>query len=87
MKTETNRSTALREEIEALRHMTVWRLKEKYREVFGESSRSNHKQFLFRRVAGESRRTRWAASQSAHAAAHWRSPMIPTCGSARRRTF
>ena len=51
MKTETNRSTGLREEIEALRHMTVGQLKDKYRDVFGESSRSNHKQFLFRRIA------------------------------------
>jgi Protein of unknown function (DUF2924) len=51
MSTETNRSTALREEIEALRHMTVGQLKDRYRDVFGESSRSNHKQFLFRRVA------------------------------------
>src|SRR5450759_79380 len=51
MKTETNRSTALREDIEALRHMTVGQLKNKYRDVFGESSRSNHKQFLFRRIA------------------------------------
>jgi hypothetical protein len=48
MKTETKNSTAVREEIEALRHMTVGQLKEKYREVFGEVSRSNHKQFLFR---------------------------------------
>ena len=31
--------------------MTVGQLKEKYREVFGEASRSNHKQFLFRRIA------------------------------------
>ena len=31
--------------------MTVGKLKDKYREVFGEDSRSNHKQFLFRRVA------------------------------------
>jgi hypothetical protein len=51
MKTETNRSTSLREQIEALRHMTVGQLKEKYLEVFGEASRSNHKQFLFRRIA------------------------------------
>src|ERR1022692_2356022 len=51
MKTETNRSTGLREEIEALRHMTVGQLKEQYREAFGEVSRSNHKQFLFRRIA------------------------------------
>ena len=41
----------VREQIEALKHMTVGQLREKYREVFGEESRSNHKQFLFRRVA------------------------------------
>src|SRR6185312_4254401 len=51
MKTETKSSTGLREEIEALRHMTAGQLKEKYRKVFGEVSRSNHKQFLFRRIA------------------------------------
>jgi hypothetical protein len=51
MKTETIRSTGLREEIEALRHMTAGQLKEKYQDVFGEMSRSNHKQFLFRRIA------------------------------------
>jgi len=44
-------TTALRAEIEGLRHMTVGQLKDKYREVFGDESRSNHKQFLFRRVA------------------------------------
>lgn len=31
--------------------MTVGRLREKYREIFGEESRSNHKQFLIRRIA------------------------------------
>jgi len=31
--------------------MTVGELREKYKEVFGEESRSNHKQFLFRRIA------------------------------------
>jgi len=48
---ETINSTALREQIEGLRHMTVGQLKDRYREVFGEDSRSNHKQFLFRRIA------------------------------------
>ncbi|HYM11430.1 MAG TPA: DUF2924 domain-containing protein [Bryobacterales bacterium] len=38
-------------EIEGLRHRTVGQLKDKYREVFGEDTRSNHKQFLFRRIA------------------------------------
>ncbi len=51
MRKETVSSTAIREGIEALRHMTVGRLKQKYVEVFGEASRSNHKQFLFRRIA------------------------------------
>src|SRR5450759_1859737 len=51
MREETINTTASREQIEGLRHMTVGQLKEKYHEVFGEDSRSNHKQFLFRRVA------------------------------------
>jgi hypothetical protein len=59
MKTETKNSTAVREEIEALRHMTVGQLKEKYREVFGKSSRSNHKQFLFRRIAWRIQANAW----------------------------
>src|SRR5437660_6466580 len=41
----------IREEIEGLRSLTTAQLKEKYREAFGEQSRSNHKQFLFRRIA------------------------------------
>ena len=44
-------SSKLRAEIEGLRHLTTGQLKEKYREVFGEESRSNHKQFLVRRNA------------------------------------
>ena len=43
--------TRIREQIEGLRQMTVGQLKEKYRDAFGEESRSNHKQFLFRRIA------------------------------------
>jgi hypothetical protein len=41
----------VRSRIEALKRMTVRELHERYREVFGEESRSNHKQFLFRRIA------------------------------------
>ncbi len=41
----------LTQEIEALKRMRVNDLKEKYREVFGEESRSNNKQFLIRRIA------------------------------------
>lgn len=38
-------------DIDALRGQTVTQLKVKYRELFGDESRSNHKQFLVRRVA------------------------------------
>ena len=41
----------MQKEIDALSRMTVGQLREKYMEVFGEESRSNHKQFLFRRIA------------------------------------
>src|SRR5215471_4744696 len=59
MKTETKRSTAIREAIEALRHMTVGQLKDKYRDVFGETSRSGNKQFLFRRIAWRIQANAW----------------------------
>lgn len=39
------------QQIDELAQMTVSQLREKYIEVFGEESRSNHKQFLFRRIA------------------------------------
>jgi hypothetical protein len=38
-------------EIEKLRRATVGELRSKYLELFGQPSYSNHKQFLFRRVA------------------------------------
>src|SRR6266566_2562017 len=38
-------------EIDGLRHQSVGQLRVKYREVFGQESRSNHKQFLVRRIA------------------------------------
>ncbi len=38
-------------EIDGLRQQTVGQLKIKYRTVFGWESRSNHKQFLLRRIA------------------------------------
>jgi hypothetical protein len=38
-------------DFDALRGQTVTQLKAKYRELFGDESRSNHKQFLVRRVA------------------------------------
>jgi hypothetical protein len=42
---------AVLKEIEGLRRLTVCGLREKYQEVFVEESRSNHKDFLFRRIA------------------------------------
>jgi hypothetical protein len=51
--------TQIREQIEGLRHMTTGQLKVKYREVFGEESRSNHKQFLFRRVTWRIQANAW----------------------------
>src|SRR5271165_758639 len=59
MRKETVSSTSMREGIEALRHMTVGHLKKKYGEVFGEASRSNHKQFLFRRIAWRMQANAW----------------------------
>src|SRR5712692_11323210 len=38
-------------EIDGLRQQSVGQLRVKYREVFGQESRSNHKQFLVRRIA------------------------------------
>ena len=38
-------------QIEGLRHVKVRQLRERYKEIFGEESRSNHKEFLFRRIA------------------------------------
>src|SRR5579862_8674120 len=48
---ENNVETAMRKEIDELSTMPVGQLRQKYLEVFGEESRSNHKQFLFRRIA------------------------------------
>jgi hypothetical protein len=42
---------AVLKEIEVLRKLTVAGLRDKYREVFDEDSRSNHKDYLFRRIA------------------------------------
>jgi hypothetical protein len=58
-KEKTADSAAIRAEIEDLRHMTVGQLRQKYIEVFGEESRSNHKQFLFRRIAWRIQSNAW----------------------------
>jgi hypothetical protein len=49
--TKRRQNTSIWREIDDLRHQTVGQLKEKYRQVFGHESRSNHKQFLVRRIA------------------------------------
>ena len=46
-----HQNTAMWREIDSLRQQTVAQLKIKYRAVFGWESRSNHKQFLLRRIA------------------------------------
>jgi hypothetical protein len=43
--------TPLWREIDGLRYQSVGQLRVKYLEVFGQESRSNHKQFLVRRIA------------------------------------
>lgn len=47
------------QEIDALRRMTTSQLQAKYRELFGHETRSNHKQFLFRRIAWRIQANAW----------------------------
>jgi hypothetical protein len=49
MRMENVVESTMRKEIDELSRMPVSQLRQKYLEVFGEGSRSNHKQFLFRR--------------------------------------
>jgi hypothetical protein len=42
---------SIRVQIDETQRMTVGQLREKYREVFREESRSNHRQFLIRKIA------------------------------------
>ena len=44
-------TSKLQAEIESLHYLTTGQLKDRYRELFREDSRSNHKQFLVRRIA------------------------------------
>jgi hypothetical protein len=87
MRTEEKMNeTQIREQIEGLRHMTVGQLKDKYLEAFGEESRSNHKQFLFRRIAWRLQANAWAACRNVRAGEPWRSPTTPISAFALRRT-
>ncbi len=85
MRTENGMETAVRKEINELSRMTVGQLRQKYQQVFGEESRSNHKQFLFRRIAGEFRRWRRAGCRSVLAPVRWKSPMMRIFASGRRK--
>lgn len=76
----------IREEIEGLRSLTTAQLKEKYREVFSEQSRSNHKQFLFRRIAWRIQANAWGGLSERPVSARWRSRTMPICESAHQRT-
>src|SRR5580692_151155 len=51
MRMENEVETTMRKEIDELSAMPVGQLRQKYVEVFGEESRSSHRQFLFRRIA------------------------------------
>lgn len=44
-------NAAVMKEIEQLRRLTAGGLRQKYTDIFGEESRSSHKDFLFRRIA------------------------------------
>ena len=48
-------ATTIQKEIEALRKMTVSQLRQKHAEVFGEETRSHHKQHLFPHRVADSR--------------------------------
>jgi hypothetical protein len=48
---ETEVEIAIEQQIAELGRMTVLELRKKYAEVFGEASRSNNRQFLYRRIA------------------------------------
>ena len=49
--TEKGMNAELNQHIDQLRQMTTAQLQLKYRELFGQKSHSNHKEYLFRRVA------------------------------------
>src|SRR5258708_39580478 len=49
--TEKGMNAELNQHIDDLRHLTTTQLQLKYRELFGQPSHSNHKDYLFRRVA------------------------------------
>ena len=44
-------SLSIKKELAALEQMTVGQLQERYAEVFGETARSRHRQYLIRRIA------------------------------------
>jgi hypothetical protein len=81
MKTKTNRTLSVREEIEPLPQAGL-ATQGQIPDVFGESSRSNHKQFLFRRIAWRLQANAWGGL-SERAVERWRSLTTRTFGSLR----
>jgi Protein of unknown function (DUF2924) len=79
MRMEISVKTAMRKEIDELSGMPVSQLRQEYIEAFGEQSRSNHKQFLFCRIAWRIQALAKAASLSELAAAHSKSPTTQIC--------
>ena len=76
---------AVLKEIEQLRSLPVSGLREKYREVFVEDSRSNHKDYLYRRIAWRHRPTPKGICPSVRGAARLKLRTTPTCASGHRR--
>lgn len=85
MRMEANVETAMRKAIDELSRMPVGQLRQKYIEAFGEESRSNHKQFLFRRIAWRIQALAEGGLSERAAAAHWKSLMTQTCAFGRPR--
>ncbi len=81
---ETRLEIEIKDQIAELGRMTVTQLRQKYAEVFGEETRSNNKQFLYRRIAWRIQALAKADYPNARAAAPSRSPTTPTSVSARR---
>jgi hypothetical protein len=61
-----------------LRHVKVRELRDRYKEIFGEESRSNHKEFLFRPIAWRLQALAEGLSVSERVNARSKLPRVPT---------
>ena len=66
--------------IEALRGQSVAQLRGRYLELFGHESRSNHKQFLVRRIAWRLQANAEGDLSERAGSAHWLWPRRPISG-------